>query len=402
MTRREGVSNDHSLMPLMRYTMKAVALAASAAFACITSMPNRATAASVVSAPYGATQQGQAVVQYTLSNARGVTMSCITYGGIVTRLDVPDRRGRRADIVLGFGSLSDYEKHNGKIHFGGLIGRYANRIADGRFELDGRSYKLPVNEPPNTLHGGPRGFDEKVWTVVRTFQGAQGAGVQLRYVSPDGENGFPGTLSVDVTYTLTDDNEVRIDYRAKTDKPTVVNLTNHSYFNLAGEGSGSVEAQLIMIAGSTYTPIRPDSIPTGEIVSVENTPLDLRALTPIGARLRSSHPQMRYAHGYDHNWKLNKNGPRNGEPSFAARAYDPSSGRVLDVYTTQPGLQFYTGNGLDGSVVGMSGAAYRQTDGFALEAEHFPDSPNRPTFPSTELKPGDEYHEVTVWKIGVR
>ncbi|SPB13640.1 aldose epimerase [Caballeronia novacaledonica] len=371
-------------------------------FACAICTASHGLGASISTAPFGATQQGQAVARYTLSNARGVTMNCITYGGIVTRLDVPDRRGRRADIVLGFGSLGDYEKYNGKIHFGGLIGRYANRIADGRFELDGHSYKLPVNEPPNTLHGGPHGFDEKVWTVVRTFQGAQGAGVQLRYVSPDGENGFPGTLTVDVTYTLTDDNEVRIDYRAKTDKPTVVNLTNHSYFNLAGEGSGTVEGQLIMIAASSYTPVRADSIPTGEIASVESTPLDLRALTPIGARLRSSNQQMRYAHGYDHNWKLNKSGQRNGEAAFAARAYDPSSGRVLDVYTTQPGMQFYAGNGLDGSVIGTSGTAYRQTDGFALEAQHFPDSPNRPAFPSTELKPGDEYHEVTVWKFGVR
>ena len=221
-------------------------------------------------------------------------------------------------------------------------------------------------------------------------------------MSPDGENAFPGTLTVDVTYTLTDDNEIRIDYRAKTDKPTVVNLTNHSYFNLSGEGSGSVEGQLIMIAGSTYTPTRSDSIPTGEIASVENTPLDLRALTPIGARLRSSFQQMRYARGYDENWKLNKNGQHSGEPTFASRAYDPSSGRVLDVYTTQPGLQFDTGNGFDGSAVGTSGAAYRQTDGFALETQHFPDSPHHATFPSTELKPGDEYHEVTVWKLGVR
>jgi aldose 1-epimerase len=261
---------------------------------------------------------------------------------------------------------------------------------------------LPVNEPPNTLHGGPHAFDEKVWSVVKTFQGASGAGVQLRYVSPDGENGFPGTLTVDVTYTLNDDNEIRIDYRARTDKDTVVNLTNHSYFNLAGESSGSVEKQLIMIAASSYTPTRADSIPTGEIAPVEGTPLDLRALTPIGARLRSPFQQMRYARGYDHNWKLNKSGQRAGEPGFAARAYDPASGRVLDLYTTQPGLQFYTSNGLDGSAVGKSGTAYRQTDGFALEAEHFPDAPNHPAFPSTELKPGEEFHEVTVWKFGVR
>ncbi|WP_250536030.1 aldose epimerase family protein [Caballeronia sp. AZ10_KS36] len=359
-------------------------------------------AVTITSSPYGATQQGQPVVQYTLSNTRGVSMSCITYGGIVTRIDVPDRRGRRADIVLGFASLADYERYNGDIHFGSLIGRYANRIAQGRFTLDGHTYQLPVNDPPNTLHGGPHSFDEKVWTVVRTFQNASGAGVQLRYVSPDNENGFPGTLTVDVTYTLTDDNEVRIDYRAKTDKPTVVNLTNHSYFNLAGEGSGSVENQLIMIAASSYTPTRADSIPTGEVASVEGTPLDLRALTPIGARLRSAFPQLRYARGYDNNFKLNKSSQHEGEPSFAARAYDPASGRVLDLYTTQPGLQFYTANGLNGSAVGVSGNAYRQTDAFALEAEHFPDSPNHPSFPSTELRPGDEYHEVTVWKFGVR
>ncbi|WP_250455685.1 aldose epimerase family protein [Caballeronia sp. ATUFL_M2_KS44] len=364
--------------------------------------PLNAHAATIASAPFGVTQQGQAVVQYTLSNARGISVSCMTYGGIVTRIDVPDRRGRRADVVLGFASLADYERYNGNIHFGSLIGRYANRIAQGRFIIDGHTYQLPINDPPNTLHGGPHGFDEKVWTVVRTFQNAAGAGVQLRYVSPDNENGFPGALTVDVTYTLTDDNEVRIDYRAKTDKPTVVNLTNHSYFNLAGEGSGSVEDQLIMIAASSYTPTRADSIPTGEIASVEGTPLDLRALTPIGARLRSSFPQLRYARGYDQNYKLNKPGQRDGEPSFAARAYDPASGRVLDVYTTQPGLQFYTANGLDGSVTGVSGSAYRQTDGFALEAEHFPDSPSRPSFPSTELRPGDEYHEITVWKFGVR
>jgi aldose 1-epimerase len=374
--------------------------AASIAFFVVSSLST--DAATITSAPFGATQQGQPVVQYTLANSHGVSITCMTYGAIVTRIDVPDRRGRRADVVLGFGSVADYERYNGNIHFGSVIGRYANRIAQGRFAIDGRTYQLPINDPPNTLHGGPRGFDEKLWTVVRTFQNNTVAGVQLRHVSPDNENGFPGTLTVDVTYTLTDDNEVRIDYRAKTDKPTVVNLTNHGYFNLAGEGSGSVEGQLIMIAASTYTPTRADSIPTGEIASVEGTPLDLRALTPIGARLRSSSPQLRHARGYDQNFKLDKPGQRDGEPAFAARAYDPASGRVLDVYTTQPGLQFYTSNGLDGSVAGVSGTTYRQTDGFALEAQHFPDSPNRPSFPSTELRPGDEYHEVTVWKFGLR
>ncbi|MDR5740422.1 aldose epimerase family protein [Caballeronia sp. LZ016] len=386
------------MTPFLRSTAATRAVSIAIAFV----VPLSTRAATISAAPFGATQQGQPVVQYTLANSRGMSMNCMTYGGIVTRIDVPDRRGRRADVVLGFSSVADYERYNGNIHFGSVIGRYANRIAQGRFTIDGRTYQLPVNDPPNTLHGGPHGFDEKVWTVVRTFQNNTVAGVQLRYVSPDNENGFPGTLTVDVTYALTDDNELRIDYRAKTDKPTVVNLTNHSYFNLAGEGSGSVENQLIMIAASTYTPTHADSIPTGEIASVEGTPLDLRALTPIGARLRSSFPQLCHARGYDQNFKLDKPGQREGEPAFAARAYDPASGRVLDVYTTQPGLQFYTANGLDGSVIGVSGNAYRQTDGFALEAEHFPDSPNRPSFPSTELRPGDEYHEITVWKFGVR
>ncbi len=349
---------------------------------------------------YGTTQSGQDVREYALTNRYGVTLKVITYGGIVTELDMPDRRGRRADIVLGLGSLGDYERLNGNIHFGALIGRYANRIAGGRFTLDGHEYTLPVNDPPNTLHGGDDSFDTKVWTPVRTFVQPTEAGVQLRYVSPDGENGFPGTLTVDVTYTLTDSDEIRIDYRATTDKDTVVNLTNHSYFNLAGEASGSVERQMIQIAASRYTPTDEKSIPTGEISDVVGTPMDLRGLAPIGAHLRDNFEQLLWAHGYDQNWVLDEGGHET--PAFAARVYDPDSGRVLDVYTTQPGLQFYTANGLDGSVVGRSGVAYRQTDGFALEAEHFPDSPNHPSFPTTELKPGQTLHEVTVWRLGVK
>lgn len=367
-----------------------------ATFACLPA----AAAVSVSDTSYGTTQAGQNVREYAFTNRYGVTLKVMTYGGIVTELDVPDRHGRRADIVLGFGSLQDYERLNGNIHFGALIGRYANRIANGRFTLDGQEYRLPVNDPPNTLHGGPDSFDSKVWTPVRTFVQPTEAGVQLRYVSPDGENGFPGTLTVDVTYTLTDDDEVRIDYRATTDKDTVVNLTNHSYFNLAGEASGNVERQMIEIAASRYTPTDDKSIPTGEIREVAGTPMDLRGLSPIGAHLRDAYAELVWAHGYDQNWMLDGGG--HDTPAFAARAYDPDSGRVLDVYTTQPGLQFYTANGLDGSVVGRSGKAYRQTDAFALEAEHFPDSPNQPTFPTTELKPGQTLHEVTIWKLGVR
>lgn len=357
-------------------------------------------AVSLSESGYGTTRAGQAVRQYAFTNRYGVTLKIITYGGIVTELDMPDRRGQVENIVLGFSSLRDYERYNGNIHFGALIGRYANRIADGRFTLDGREYRLPVNDPPNTLHGGPDSFDAKVWTAVRTFEEPTEAGVQLRYVSPDGENGFPGKLTVDVTYTLTDDDEVRIDYQATTDKSTVVNLTNHSYFNLAGEASGSVERQMIEIAASRYTPTDRHAIPTGAISDVAGTPMDLRGLAPIGAHLRDDFPQILWAHGYDQNWVLD-NGGRD-TPEFAARAYDPDSGRTLDVYTTQPGLQFYTSNGFDGSIVGRSGLAYRQTDGFALEAEHFPDSPNHPQFPTTQLKPGQTLHETTLWRLGVR
>ena len=355
---------------------------------------------SVSRADYGTTKAGSAVSQYTLHNARGVTLKIITYGGIVTALDVPDRHGKPADIVLGFDTLHDYETYNGNIHFGALIGRYANRIAGGRFSLDGRTWQLPINDGPNTLHSGPNSFDTKLWTVTGTHGDGKSAGVTLRYVSPDGENGFPGTLTVDVTYTLTSDNTIRIDYRATTDKDTVVNLTNHSYFNLAGEASGNVERQRIQIDASRFTPTDKTSIPTGQLASVEGTPLDLRRPTPIGAHLRAADPQLLIAHGYDQNWVLDQGGQR--APAFAARADDPASGRFLELYTTQPGLQFYTANSLDGSVAGKGGTVYRQTDAFALEAEHFPDSPNHPSFPTTELKPGETLHEVTLWKVGAR
>ena len=368
--------------------------------ACHAASADTGRAVTLTQAPYGTTRAGQAVTQYTLSNADGVTLKVINSGAIVSELDAPDRHGQRADIVLGFGSLADYEAYNGDIHFGATIGRYANRIAHGRFTLDGHTYALPLNDGPNTLHGGPNSFDTKVWHVVSANSHGGQASVTMRYVSPDGENGFPGTLTVDVTYTLASDNTIRIDYRATTDKDTVVNLTNHSYFNLAGEASGNVERQMIEIAAARYTPTDATSIPTGEIRPVEGTPLDLREPTPIGAHLRDAFEQMRIARGYDQNWVLDNGGRET--PGFAARAYDPASGRVLDVYTTQPGLQFYTSNSLTGSAVGRSGVSYRQTDAFALEAQHFPDSPNHPAFPSTVLKPGQTLHEVTVWKLGVR
>lgn len=348
--------------------------------------------------PYGTTAQGIAIEQYTLKSAKGVTVKFISYGGIITEINAADKNGKLANIVLGFASLKDYEKYNSSIHFGSLIGRYANRIAGGRFTLNGKTYSLPINNAPNTLHGGPDSFDAKVWTV-KQIKKKNAVGAELTYISPDGENGFPGTLTTQVTYTLTDDNDLQMDFRATTDADTVVNLTNHSYFNLAGEGSGSIENQLIEIAASRYTPTDATSIPTGELANVAGTPMDLRKPTRFGAHLRDPFPQLLLAHGYDQNWVLDNGGGT--EPGFAARVVDPQSGRVLEVYTTQPGLQLYTANWLDGSVVGSSGKTYRQSDAFALEAEHFPDSPNHPSFPTTELKLGETLREHTVFKFRV-
>jgi len=347
---------------------------------------------------YGKTAQGETVGQYTLKSDKGVTVKFISYGGIITEINTPDKDGKLANIVLGFSSLKDYEKFNGSIHFGSLIGRYANRIAGGSFKLDGKTYSLPKNNGAHTLHGGPDSFDTKVWKV-KQVKTKNAVAAELTYVSQDGENGFPGTLTTHVTYTLTDDNDLQMDYRATTDADTVVNLTNHSYFNLAGEGSGSIENQVIEIAAARYTPTDATSIPTGELATVVDTPMDLRKPTRFGARLRDSFQQMLWAHGFDQNWVLDNGGGI--EPGFAARVVDPHGGRMLEVYTTQPGLQLYTANWLDGGVVGSSGKTYRQSDAFALEAEHFPDSPNQPSFPSTELKPGEVLRECTVYKFRV-
>ena len=344
--------------------------------------------------PYGKTQSGQAVDIYTLSNDHGMRVRFISYGGVITGIDVPDRAGRVDNVVLGQRGLLEYETLLG--HFGAITGRYANRIGGAQFTLDGQTYHLIANNGPNTLHGGPNALDHQVWTVAPVTT-QDGVAASLTYVSKDGDQGFPGTLTTKVVYTLTDDNALRIDYTATTDKDTVVNFTNHSYFNLAGNGSGSVEDQMLLINADRYTPTGPDPIPTGEIAPVEGTPFDFRQMTPIGARLRSTFQQMLYAHGYDHNWVLNK-GTGDG-PSFAARGYDPHSGRVVDCLTTEPGVQVYTGNGLNGSIIGSSATTYRQTAGFTLETQHFPDSPNKPNFPSTELKPGLEFHSTTVYRF---
>ena len=351
-------------------------------------------AASLDHASYGTTQAGQAVDIYTMTNNHGLRVLFLSYGGVITEIDVPDRRGRFDNVVLGLRTLHEYETLSA--HYGAITGRYANRIGKAQFTLNGQTYHLIANNGPNTLHGGPDALDKKVWNVS-PMQVSNGVAVTLSYVSKDGDQNFPGTLTTRVTYTLSDDDALRIDYEASTDKDTVINFTNHSYFNLAGNGTGLVADQLLLVNADRYTPTGPDQIPTGEVVPVEGTPLDFRQMMPIGARLHSTFQQMVYARGYDHNFVLNKS-PRDGI-GFAARAYDRWSGRVLDCYTTEPGLQVYTSNGLNGSVIGSSGTTYRQTEAFTLETQHFPDSPNKPNFPTTELKPGQDFHSTTIFRF---
>ena len=355
-----------------------------------------AQAATLARSSYGTTQDGQAVDLYTLTNDHGMRMRFISYGGVITAIEVPDRDGHLGDVVLGFSSLRDYETKSATIYFGAIIGRYANRIGGAQFTLDGQTYKLAANDHGNSLHGGTRGFDKVVWQVTPQST-ADGASAVLTHTSPDGDEGYPGTLTVRVTYTLTNADALRIDYEATTDKDTVLNLTNHSYFNLAGNGSGDVSGQLLHVNADHYTPVNALSIPSGELAPVAGTPLDFREMMPIGARLRSGFEQMVFARGYDHNWVLNK--PQPDALGFAARAYDPRSGRVLDCFTTEPGVQVYTGNFLDGTVAGSSGGTYRQGDAFTLETQRFPDSPNKPGFPTTVLKPGQTFRSTTIFRF---
>jgi len=351
-------------------------------------------AAGLERTPYGNTQDGRAVDVYTMTNDRGLRVRFLSYGGVITEIVVPDRTGRLDNIVLGLSNLREYETLSA--HYGAITGRYANRIAGAQFTLNGQTYHLIANNGANTLHGGPNALDKQVWDVSPA-QVQDGVAATLTYVSKDGEQNFPGTLTTHVTYTLTNDNALQIDYQATTDKDTVVNFTNHSYFNLAGNGSGPVADQMLLVNADRYTPSGPDLIPTGQIAPVEGTPLDFRQMMPIGARLNSAFPQMVNAHGYDHNFVLNQ--PAGAPITFAARAYDPRTGRVVDCFTTEPGLQVYTSNFLNGSVVGSSGTTYRQTEAFTLETQHFPDSPNKPNFPSTELKQGQTFRSTTLFRF---
>lgn len=335
---------------------------------------------------------GQTVDLYTLSNSKGMIVKITNYGGRIVSIIVPDRQGKMADVVLGFDNLEGYLGNNP--FFGALIGRYANRIAHAEFRLDGKVYHLPANDHGNCLHGGPDGFDKQYWKAKELS--STPPALELTYLSKNGEEGFPGNLSVKVVYTLENDNALKIDYTATTDKDTVINLTNHSYFNLAGQGNGNILNQEVMINADDYTPIGPTMIPTGQIESVAGTPLDFRKLTPIGARIRDNFPQLKYAKGYDFNYVLNRKGPG---MVLAARAVDPASGRVLEVYTTEPGLQFYTGNNLDGTIRGKDGKVYEHWGAFTMETQHYPDSPNHPNFPTTELKPGETFHQTTIFKF---
>jgi aldose 1-epimerase len=336
---------------------------------------------------YGITPDGTPVSLHELTNGR-LTARVISFGAIVTELHVPDRHGRTADVVLGFDTLADYVGSN-RPHFGAAIGRVANRVAGGKFSLDGREYTLAVNNGPNSLHGGKKGFDKVVWTA----RDVQGSTVALSYLSPDGEEGYPGNLSVTVTYTLTPDDALAIEYTATTDRPTPVNLTNHSYFNLAGHGAGDVLGHEVMIAADVYTPFDPTQIPTGAIEPVRGTPLDFTTPAPVGARLAEVGGVPA---GYDHNYVL-RGGP--DSPGLAARVRDPGTGRVMEMLTTEPGVQLYTGNHLDGSIVGKGGVRYRQYQGLCLEAQHYPDSVHHPSFPSIILRPGETYRQTTVYRF---
>ncbi len=338
----------------------------------------------------------QTVDSYTLTTAQGMTVVLLSYGGIIQTVTVPDRDGTPANVTLGFATLDEYVDHNVP-YFGAITGRYANRIEGGVFTLDGREIQLPQNVGTDTLHGGQQGFDKRVWAGEEIDNG-----VHFHRVSPDGEEGFPGALDVTVSYTVgPEDNTIRIDYLATTDAPTVLNLTNHAYWNLAGEGSGSVENHEIMLNCGTFLPVKPNQLPTGEVFPVEGTPFDLRTPRRIGDQLRNDHPQLVRSFGYDHNFIIYRDDLEPADLALAARVVDPASGRSLEITTDQPGIQFYSGNFLQGDLVGASGRTYRQTDGFALETQHFPDSPNHSHFPSTVLRPGEEFRSTTLYRFGV-
>jgi aldose 1-epimerase len=347
----------------------------------------------ITKADFGKTPDGQTVEIYTLKNARGAEARIMTYGGIVQSLTMPDRNGKMADVVLGYDSLQGYIDKTP--YFGALIGRYGNRIGGAQFTLEGKTYKLAANNGPNSLHGGLVGFDKVVWTA-HPMDTSHGPALILTYLSKDGEEGFPGNLQVTAVYTLTDENALQVEFKAVTDKPTICNLTHHSYFNLAGQGNGDILGHILQINGSQTTPVDSVLVPTGEFADVTGTPFDFRKPTPIGARINDPDKVLQYGPGYDHNWVINK--PL-GQFGLQAKVVEPVSGRVMEVWSDEPGVQFYAGNFLDGSIVGKGGVSYQKRTGFCLEPQHYPDSPNKSGFPSVVLLPGQTFHNMIVYKF---
>ncbi|MFI5660567.1 aldose epimerase family protein [Streptomyces sp. NPDC051684] len=389
-------------MELSRRTVMASAAAAGVAATALggTAHASGSTSANAsggrkpVKEPFGKLADGTKIYRWSLENG-GTRLKVLNYGGIVQSLELPDRHGRYVNVSLGYDTIEEYVA--GTTFFGATIGRYGNRIAKGKFTLDDKAYQVSVNDGENSLHGGAKGFNTRVWDI-EPFASGSDVGLRMHYTSVDGEMGYPGTLKTTVTYTLTARGDWRIDYEATTDKATVVNLTNHTYYNLAGEGSGTIYDHELMLAASRYTPTDAGLIPTGELAKVAGTPFDFRKAKPIGRDIRAAHPQQILAKGFDHNWVMDKG--ITAKPVLVAALRDPASGRSLKIATDQPGLQFYSGNFLDGTLVGQSGRTYRQGDGLALETQHFPDSPNQPKFPSTVLRPGETYRTTTVHSFG--
>ena len=339
-------------------------------------------------------RDGKPVAIYTLKNSKGIEARITEYGATLVSLKIPDRSGSFADVVLGFDTLDGYLQTPPPPYFGATVGRYANRIGKARFTLNGKAYTLDKNNGENSLHGGVRGFDKVVWAAE--VQEGDANGVKFSYLSKDGEGGYPGNLNVDVIYTLDENNELKIDYHATTDQDTVINLTNHSYFNLAGHNGGDILGHLVMINADRFTPIDSGLIPTGELSKVEGTPFDFRQAKAVGERINATNEQIKFGKGYDHNWVINNSG---SGLALAARVTEPISGRVVETLTTEPGIQFYTGNFLDGSMKGKGGVAYQYRHGLTLETQHFPDSPNHPEFPTTTLKKGDAFRSTTVFRF---
>jgi aldose 1-epimerase len=345
---------------------------------------------------FGKLPDGREVRQYTLANRSGVTAQIINYGATITSLYVPDRNGKAADVVLGYDSIDGYI--NGTAYFGAIVGRYGNRIGRGQFQLDGKTYHLAVNDGANHLHGGTIGFNKVLWDVINVDDSPEPS-IRLQYVSPDGEEGYPGTVTLKVTYTLTNKNELRVDYEGTTDQPTILNPTQHSYFNLSGNFNNTILDQLLMIEADGFTPVDKGLIPTGRIANVANTPMDFRTPMAIGAHINDKDEQLEFGRGYDHNWVLRGSA---GHLRKAAEVYEAGSGRMMSVFTDQPGLQFYSGNFLDGTAKGKNGIAYQMRTGLCLEAQAFPDTPNKPQFPPVTLRPGQTYRQTTIYQFSTR